>query len=198
MYTQNKYTKTYFQIVDRARDRVLSEYSERHHIIPRSLGGTDDPENLVNLTPREHFICHLLLTKMVSNEAHKAKMTLAAMWFRRFDGLITNRIYGILKTYISQQRSRAYAGVKLGPRPQSSAAKKAAWDRLSPEERAARIAKGKGPLSQERKAKIAAANAAAWERKRSTGDMPVVDDAYRAKKRAAAMARWAKKHESPV
>lgn len=197
MYIQNKYTKTYFQIVDRARDRVLSEYTERHHIIPRSLGGSDDPENLVNLTPREHFICHLLLIKMVVNEGDRAKMTLAAMWFRRFDGLITNRIYGILRTYISEHRSRSYTGVKLGPRPQSSAAKKAAWARLNPEERAARIAKGKGPLSEERKSKIGAANSAAWDRKRATGDMPVVDDDYRAKKRAAALARWNKvKHSA--
>lgn len=124
-------------------------------------------------------------------------MTLAAMWFRRFDGLINNRTYSVLKTYISQQRSKAYTGVKLGPRPQSSAAKKAAWDRLSPEERAARIAKGKGPLSKETKSKIGSANTAAWVKKRESGDMPVVDDAYRAKKRAAAIARWSKKHESP-
>lgn len=190
MYNNNKYTKIYYQIIDRARNRVLNEYTERHHIIPKSLGGTDDICNLVNLTPREHYICHLLLTKMVNNEGDKAKMTLAAMWFRRYDGLINNRIYGALKTFISEHRSKEYTGKKLGPRPQSSAAQKAAWDRLTPEERAARIAKGKGPLSEERKAKIGASNAAAWVKKRETGDMPIVDDEYRAKKRAAAMARW--------
>jgi ssDNA-binding Zn-finger/Zn-ribbon topoisomerase 1 len=39
------------------------EYSENHHIIPRSLGGKDTPDNLVSLTPREHFIAHFLLYK---------------------------------------------------------------------------------------------------------------------------------------
>ena len=37
---------------------------EEHHIIPRCLGGSDDKSNLVKLTAKEHFICHLLLTKI--------------------------------------------------------------------------------------------------------------------------------------
>jgi len=32
-----------------------------HHIIPRSCGGTDDPKNIVYLTPKEHYIVHHLL-----------------------------------------------------------------------------------------------------------------------------------------
>ena len=59
-----KYTKWYAQITERARNRILDTYTETHHIIPRSLGGTDDINNLVELTAREHFICHWLLTKM--------------------------------------------------------------------------------------------------------------------------------------
>jgi hypothetical protein len=39
---------------------------EKHHIIPRSLNGTDDKSNICFLTPREHFICHLLLPKFYS------------------------------------------------------------------------------------------------------------------------------------
>lgn len=66
----NKYTKYYNQIVERARVRVLTAYSERHHVVPRSLGGTDTADNLVNLTAREHFICHWLLTKMTTGEDH--------------------------------------------------------------------------------------------------------------------------------
>jgi hypothetical protein len=37
-------------------------YYEKHHILPRCLKGTDDEENLVLLTGREHYICHKLLT----------------------------------------------------------------------------------------------------------------------------------------
>lgn len=65
MYLQNKYTRWYYSIINRAQSRNTTGYTERHHIIPRSLGGKDDLSNLVNLTGREHFICHWLLTKMV-------------------------------------------------------------------------------------------------------------------------------------
>jgi hypothetical protein len=33
----------------------------KHHIIPRHMGGTDDPSNLVSLTPAEHAEAHRLL-----------------------------------------------------------------------------------------------------------------------------------------
>ena len=39
-------------------------YVEKHHIVPKSLGGSNDASNLVKLTAREHFIAHLLLSKM--------------------------------------------------------------------------------------------------------------------------------------
>lgn len=60
----SKYAKWYFAIVDRARTRILVGYQEKHHILPQSMGGTDASENIVSLTAREHFICHLLLTKI--------------------------------------------------------------------------------------------------------------------------------------
>lgn len=37
---------------------------ETHHIIPRSEGGLDEKDNLVNLTTREHYVAHLLLAKI--------------------------------------------------------------------------------------------------------------------------------------
>jgi hypothetical protein len=68
VFTDNKYTKWYYNIIKNAKNRELSKdiYSERHHIIPRSLNGNDHRDNLVKLTAREHFVCHLLLTKMVN------------------------------------------------------------------------------------------------------------------------------------
>ena len=58
------YEKIYNQIIDRAKIRVLEGYKEIHHIIPRCVGGTNDKDNLVTLTAREHFICHWLLVRM--------------------------------------------------------------------------------------------------------------------------------------
>ena len=73
MYLQNKYTVWYNNIISRAQYRNLRTrkeakkvlgYCERHHIVPKSLFGTDKSTNLVYLTAHEHFVCHLLLTKM--------------------------------------------------------------------------------------------------------------------------------------
>ncbi len=67
IFIDNKYTKWYYRIVQNASGRSLPDnyYFENHHIIPRSLGGNNSKSNLVKLTAREHFVCHLLLTKMV-------------------------------------------------------------------------------------------------------------------------------------
>lgn len=73
MYLHNKYSRVYFKIIEKAKIRILDSYTESHHIIPKSLGGSNSKENLVNLSAREHFICHWLLTKMTVGIA-KAKM----------------------------------------------------------------------------------------------------------------------------
>jgi 5-methylcytosine-specific restriction endonuclease McrA len=96
MYLHNKYTTWYFNIINNAKSRDPSGYSEKHHIIPKSLGGTNLAENLVNLTAREHFICHLLLTKMTSNKL-RSKMV-HAVW------LMTNRRSKTQDRYIPNSR----------------------------------------------------------------------------------------------
>ena len=78
MYLTNKYTSYYNNIIDHARSRAstrlkaktLLGYVEKHHVIPKSLGGSNLKENLVFLTAKEHFVCHHLLTKMVTGKAY--------------------------------------------------------------------------------------------------------------------------------
>ncbi len=53
----------------KAREAQLVGYSEKHHIIPRSLGGGNEAENLIRLTPEDHYFAHLLLAK-----SHGGKM----------------------------------------------------------------------------------------------------------------------------
>lgn len=45
----------------RGRFACGNEYHERHHIVPKCVGGGDDKENLIDLFAREHFIAHKLL-----------------------------------------------------------------------------------------------------------------------------------------
>ena len=76
IFINNKYTTWYNSLIRNAKNRTIAGYTEKHHIIPSSLGGTNDVDNLVKLTAREHFICHLLLTKMTTGNA-KYKMNFA-------------------------------------------------------------------------------------------------------------------------
>jgi len=70
---QNKYTSWYFNIIrNRQNTKPLNEYTEKHHIIPKSLGGSNKKDNIVQLTAREHYICHLLLTKMLTGESKRS------------------------------------------------------------------------------------------------------------------------------
>lgn len=62
------YQKHYTSLVNRAKFREIDGYFERHHVIPPHLGGTNRLANLVELTPKEHFIAHLLLCKIYPND----------------------------------------------------------------------------------------------------------------------------------
>jgi hypothetical protein len=61
------YIKIYNKIIERAKYRVLEEYKEKHHIVPKCLGGNNNEENIVELTAREHFLCHILLCEIYPN-----------------------------------------------------------------------------------------------------------------------------------
>ena len=57
--------RIYQNLISKAQKRIVVEgYFEKHHVIPKSLGGTNDKSNLVKLTAREHFIAHWLLAKI--------------------------------------------------------------------------------------------------------------------------------------
>jgi hypothetical protein len=57
IFIENKYTIWYNKIINSSKTRKLSNnvYTERHHIIPRSVGGSNDDSNIAILTAREHF-----------------------------------------------------------------------------------------------------------------------------------------------
>lgn len=73
IFINNKYTNWYNSIISNAQARGFTSrkkakkilgYVESHHIIPKSLSGSNFKENKVYLTAKEHFVCHHLLTKM--------------------------------------------------------------------------------------------------------------------------------------
>jgi hypothetical protein len=84
------YKKIYFNIIDKAKNRISNEYSEQHHILPKCMGGKNTKDNLVKLTGREHFICHWLLWKFTEG-IDKIKMGHAFGRMRYHNS--TNRYY---------------------------------------------------------------------------------------------------------
>lgn len=93
----NRYVDTYYKIIENAknqnRTKLDSEDYESHHIIPRSLNGSNDKDNLVLLTLREHFVCHKLLVKMHEGN-DKSKMLVALYMMSNTRGLkLPSRIY---------------------------------------------------------------------------------------------------------
>ncbi len=76
MFIDNKYHHLYFTIINRAKNRILpiNTKKEIHHIIPKSLGGTNETDNLVPLTLKEHWVCHRLLVKFLIDKNHIRKM----------------------------------------------------------------------------------------------------------------------------
>ena len=50
------YQAHYDKLIARGKRTLIHGYRERHHIIPRCLGGSNTAENLVYLTAEEHFV----------------------------------------------------------------------------------------------------------------------------------------------
>jgi hypothetical protein len=113
MFIHNKYKVWYDNIIISAQSRDLLGYYEIHHVLPKSLGGTNCSNNLVKLTAREHFICHLLLTKFTTGKA-KSQMYFALNMLRVSnkyqDRYVTARVYEKLKKTLSKELSSLHKG----------------------------------------------------------------------------------------
>lgn len=115
MFLDNKYTNWYDAIITNAIHREeLLDYIERHHILPKSLGGSNRKDNIVKLTAKEHFVCHLLLTKMVIG-VYRRSMVFAArnmLYSNAYQKRqkITGKIYEIIKRDAALETSKMNSG----------------------------------------------------------------------------------------
>ena len=93
------YQKIYNQLIERARLRTSSGYVERHHILPRCMGGADFEENLVSLYPEEHFVAHALLLKIYKGTQHRHALAKAVHIMARghYGKRVTRKLYGWLQ-----------------------------------------------------------------------------------------------------
>lgn len=147
----------------------------KHHVIPRCLGGSDDPDNLILLSPYDHALTHAMdfLEGGPMFDCRQSGWKLLPEW---------------LKQQIRQEKSRRMRKMRLGKG--NSESNRAAVSRRhkgipKSEEHRQKISdalKGK-PKSEETKAKLKAA----WEERRKRP----VSEATKAKMRKAHLERWA-------
>lgn len=99
------YTAIYERLIAKAKDRVIAEYTEAHHILPKCMGGDDGKDNLVNLTPEEHYVAHQLLCKMHPNNGALAKAAQMMTCNRP-----SNKLYG----WVRKRHASAMRNAQLG------------------------------------------------------------------------------------
>lgn len=106
------YKKIYNQLIQFRKDNPLSKSTcccETHHITPRYMNGNNKEYNLVNLTPREHYIAHCLLWKHYKNiNSHIAVGLLTAITFmsvgRKFK--YNSKLYSNIRTQLNEIQTK--------------------------------------------------------------------------------------------
>jgi hypothetical protein len=99
------YSKHYKLLCERGKTRNIVEYTEKHHIIPRCMGGTNKSENITHLTPEEHYIAHQLLIKMYPD--HGGLIWAAIQMTRHSTNKRSNnKLYGWLKRRYHQETKK--------------------------------------------------------------------------------------------
>jgi len=112
IFIDNKYLQIYNNIIDRAKSRgKIDVYTEKHHILPRSIGGTNDLDNLVHLTGREHFVAHRLLVKITTgSDQNKMIFALNSMMNRTNNTMNryvpNSKVYEHLRILLSEAHKR--------------------------------------------------------------------------------------------
>jgi hypothetical protein len=91
----------YQKFIKSRKDRTIPKDSiiEKHHIIPKSLGGDNSKENLIKLTAKEHFIAHLILWKAYGGKMAQAffMMNQRNTTSGKYEGKLTSRQYSRLR-----------------------------------------------------------------------------------------------------
>jgi hypothetical protein len=99
------YQQIYDNLINTAQLRIdtdwLNGYTENHHILPKSMGGSNDCSNIVKLTAREHFIAHWILWKI-----HKNKEMSFAFNMMSSKGRNGNRYYNSRGYMIAKQSTK--------------------------------------------------------------------------------------------
>jgi hypothetical protein len=139
------YEKIYNAIVSKAKaeDRKKIKdgiYYERHHIIPKCMGGSNDKSNLILLTAKEHYMSHRLLCEIYPDN----RLLLFAMRCM-INGLTSSKKRYIPYGRIYARLKEAHSLLNIGSIRSDDTRKKMS---------SAAKGKLKGPMSSETKKKL--------------------------------------------
>lgn len=149
----------YTQFINSLRGQLIEGYTEVHHIIPRCVGGSNDSDNLIRLTARQHFVAHWMLARAFGGSASRAFFMMSN--FGKY-GSVNSKTYAIgRKEYAEQVRiqlTKKPNVAEFTPEHREKLRQAKLGKKLSPEHiekvRQTRIGK---PLSDEWKANLSKA-----------------------------------------
>ncbi|ARK07836.1 putative homing endonuclease [Aeromonas phage phiA8-29] len=194
------YQKVYTSLISKRIAEPLKKskelYTELHHIVPRCLGGSDNPENLVRLTAREHFIAHRLLAKMYPSVID-LRFAALKMARKRGSSFMNSRLFELYKTehaeFMSKFMSTAWKDEEI--RERASASHKKNWKNEEYREKMAVVME-----SEEYREKMSAAIKKSWgdeefrEKRSAAIKKSQESEEFREKRSAAIKKSWEDEH----
>lgn len=119
--------EVYDRLMISRKDRELDPeiYYEKHHIIMKSMGGSNDPSNIVMLTAKEHFIAHYLLWKIYQYHDNLKFRRSAGGAFHCLCKMVNQRLKRLTVSSRSFEEARiawseSKKGISTGPRSQET------------------------------------------------------------------------------
>lgn len=113
------YARIYAEFINdrKSRQPQKPDYFEKHHIVPRSLGGGNEAENLIRLTPEDHYFAHLCLAKIHSGAQWAGVLCMARMLISTNRENVASiyakrKMVGVARRMYAEHRSNSQTGVK--------------------------------------------------------------------------------------
>ena len=150
------YIKHYERLIMRAQNRSIlpGVYFEKHHIVPKCLGGLDDSTNIVNLLPEEHFVAHQLLVKINPGNP-KLVFAVIIMTGKKENISRNNKMYAWLKKRVSKAKTgRKYSEESKKKMSESAKKKPPMSEETKRKMSITRTGRPRGPMPEEQKKKI--------------------------------------------
>lgn len=215
------YQKHYNLLIERAKSRVLTGYVERHHIIPRCMGGGEDMGNLVQLTAEEHYVAHQLLHK-ISPDSPPLMFAIIAMagnpigkrgnkvygWMRKKNAMFQsiNSIDRWADPEYREKHKKAMARLWANPEAMtriSAAVSQRHKGRIKSEQERANIAeagRNRTPrkFSEQAKLNMAEARRKTWEQRKLSGEDKVIAAKIKATRIANGSYNFSEEHKKAI